>query len=45
MLRLIFWRAMAMIAHNMLQVRVVLLLIVAAYLVGWIAGSIYGRGF
>jgi hypothetical protein len=45
MLRLIFWRAMASIAHNLLQVRVVLLLIVAAYLVGWITGSIYGRGF
>jgi len=45
MLRLIFWRAMASIASNLLQVRVLLLVIVLAYVVGWIAGSVYGRGF
>jgi hypothetical protein len=45
MLRLIFWRAMASIASNLLQVRVLLLVMVLAYVVGWIAGSVYGRGF
>jgi hypothetical protein len=45
MLRLMFWRAMASLASNLLHVRVLLLIIVAAYLVGWIAGSISGRGF
>jgi hypothetical protein len=45
MLRLMFWRAMASLASNLLQVRVLLLIIVAAYLLGWIAGSISGRGF
>ena len=45
MLRLLFWRAMASIASNLLQVRVLLLVMVLAYVVGWIAGSIYGRGF
>jgi hypothetical protein len=45
MLRLLFWRAMASIASNLLQVRVLLLVIVLAYVVGWIAGSVYGRGF
>jgi hypothetical protein len=45
MLRLIFWRAMASIASNLLQVRVLILVMVLAYVVGWIAGSVYGRGF
>jgi hypothetical protein len=45
MLRLMFWRAMASLASNLLHVRVLLLIIVAAYLVGWIAGSISARGF
>jgi hypothetical protein len=36
---------MASIASNLLQVRVLLLVIVLAYVVGWIAGSVYGRGF
>jgi hypothetical protein len=45
MLRLLFWRAMASIASNLLQVRVLLLVMVLAYVVGWIAGSVYGRGF
>jgi hypothetical protein len=45
MLRLMFWRAMASLASSLLQVRVLLLIIVAAYFVGWIAGSISGRGF
>jgi hypothetical protein len=45
MLRLLSWRAMASIASNLLQVRVLLLVIVLAYVVGWIAGSVYGRGF
>jgi len=45
MLRLMFWRAMASLASNLLQLRVLLLIIVAAYLVGWVAGSISGKGF
>jgi hypothetical protein len=45
MLRLMFWRAMASLTSNLLHVRVLLLIIVAAYFVGWIAGSISGRGF
>ena len=45
MLRLIFWRAMASITGNLLQLRVLLLVMVLAYVVGWIAGSVYGHGF
>ncbi len=44
MFRLMFWRTIASIASNLLQVRVLLLIIVAAYVVGWIAGSMYGGG-
>lgn len=42
MLRLMFWRTIASIASNLLQWRVLLLIIVAAYVVGWVAGSMYG---
>ena len=45
MLRLLFWRAMASLAGNLLHVRVLLLIIVVAYVLGWIAGSISGRAF
>jgi len=45
MLRLMFWKAMASLTSNLLHVRALLLIIVAAYFVGWIAGSISGRGF
>jgi hypothetical protein len=45
MLRLVFWRAMALITGSLLQVRLLLLVIVLAYVAGWIVGSIYGRGF
>jgi hypothetical protein len=45
MLRLIFWRAMASITGSLLQVRVLLLVIMLAYVAGWIIGSFYGRGF
>jgi hypothetical protein len=45
MLRLIFWRAMASIAGTMLQVRTLLLIIVLAYVVGWVLGMVCGRGF
>lgn len=44
MLRLMFWRTIASIASNLLQVRVLLLIIVGAYVAGWIAGSMYGGG-
>jgi hypothetical protein len=45
MLRLIFWRAMAAVTGSLLQVRVLLLVIVLAYVAGWVLGSVYGRGF
>jgi hypothetical protein len=45
MIRLIFWRAMALVTGSLLQVRVLLLVIVVAYVAGWVIGSIYGRGF
>ncbi len=45
MLRLIFWRAIASITGGLLQVRVLLLILVVAYVVGWIIGIAYGRGF
>lgn len=45
MLRLIFWRAMALVTGSLLQVRVLLLLTVLAYVAGWVIGSIYGRSF
>lgn len=45
MLRLIFWKGLALIASGLLQARVLLLLLVVAYVVGWILGSVYGRGF
>ena len=43
--RLIFWRALALIASGLLQVRVLLIVLLVTYLVGWIVGSVYGRGF
>lgn len=45
MLRLMFWRAMATITGSLLQVRILLLVIVLAYVAGWVIGSFYGRGF
>ncbi len=45
MVRLIFWRAMALVTGSLLQVRVLLLVIVLAYVAGWVVGSVYGRGF
>jgi hypothetical protein len=36
---------MASLTSNLLHVRVLLLIIMAAYLLGWIAGSISGRAF
>jgi hypothetical protein len=45
MLKLMFWRAMALITGSLLQVRVLLLVIVVAYLAGWILGSWWGGGF
>jgi hypothetical protein len=45
MLRLIFWRAMASIAGSLLQVRILLLVIVLAYVAGWVIGSLSGGGF
>jgi hypothetical protein len=45
MVRLIFWRAMALITGSLLQVRVLLVVIVLAYVAGWVIGSVYGRGF
>jgi hypothetical protein len=43
--RLIFWRVLALITSGLLQVRVLLIILLLAYLVGWILGSVYGRGF
>lgn len=45
MLQLIFWRAVAFITSGLLQVRILILLLVLAYVVGWILGLVYGRGF
>jgi hypothetical protein len=45
MVRLIFWRAMAVVTGSLLQVRVLLLVIILAYVAGWAIGSIYGSGF
>ena len=45
MLRLIFWRAIASIASGLLQVRFLLVILVVAYVVGWVIGLAYGRGF
>ncbi len=45
MLGLIFWRTMALITSSLLQVRVLLLVIVLAYVAGWVLGSLWGRGF
>jgi len=45
MVRLIFWRAMALVTGSLLQVRVLLFVIVLAYVAGWVVGSVYGRGF
>jgi hypothetical protein len=45
MLRLISWKAIALIASGLLQVRFLLLVLVVAYFVGWIIGLAYGRGF
>lgn len=45
MLKLMFWRAMALITGSLLQVRVLLLVIVVAYVAGWILGSWWGGGF
>jgi len=36
---------MAVVTGSLLQVRVLLLVIVLAYVAGWVIGSIYGRGF
>jgi hypothetical protein len=43
--RLVLWRVLALITSGLLQVRVLLIIILLAYLVGWIIGSVYGRGF
>lgn len=43
--RLILWRVLALITSGLLQVRVLLMVVLLAYLVGWIIGSIYARGF
>jgi len=43
--RLIFWRALALITGGLLQVRVLLIVILLAYVVGWFIGSVYARGF
>lgn len=43
--RLIFWRTLASIASWVLQVRLLLIVLLLAYLVGWIIGSVYARGF
>ncbi|MDH4207596.1 MAG: hypothetical protein OEV76_01840 [Anaerolineae bacterium] len=45
MLKLMFWRAMASLTGSLLQMRILLLVIVLAYVAGWIIGSFYGRGF
>jgi hypothetical protein len=45
MLRLIFWRAIASITSGLLQVRFLLLILVVAYVVGWVIGLAYGKGF
>ncbi|NIN68186.1 MAG: hypothetical protein GTO63_26450 [Anaerolineae bacterium] len=45
MLRLIFWRATASITSGLLQVRFLLVILVVAYVVGWLIGMAYGRGF
>ena len=44
MLRLMFWRTVASIASNLLHMRVLLVIIVAAYVVGWLVGSLCGGG-
>lgn len=44
MLPLIFWRAVAFITNGLLQSRVLILLLMLAYVVGWILGLVYGRG-
>ena len=43
--RLIFWRTLASIVSWVLQVRLLLIVLLLAYLVGWIIGSVYARGF
>ena len=45
MVQLIFWRAVASIMSGLLQVRVLLFVLVLAYVAGWILGSVYGQGF
>jgi hypothetical protein len=45
MVRLVFWRAMALITGSLLQVRVLLLIIALAYAAGWVLGSWWGGGF
>lgn len=42
---LIFWRVLALIMGGLLQLRVLLIVVLFAYLVGWIIGSVYARGF
>lgn len=44
MVQLIFWRGVASITSGLLQVRVLLFVLVLAYVVGWILGSVYGQG-
>ena len=45
MLRLIFWRALALMANGLLQFRVLFITLLVAYVVGWIIGSLYARVF
>jgi len=44
MVQLIFWRGVASITSGLLQVRVLLFVLVLAYVMGWILGSVYGQG-
>ncbi len=43
--RLLFWRFLALVTSGLLQARVLLIAIAVAYVVGWIIGSVYARGF
>ena len=45
MFRLMFWRALALATGGLLQMRVLVITLLAAYLIGWILGSVYARVF
>lgn len=45
MIRLLFWRALAVVIGWLLQMRLFIALLLVAYLVGWILGAVYARGF